>query len=225
MQYVQEWLDYANRFHGHICPYVALGVKASLLLLEEMNIKRASLQDTINENLLAVVECNNCFLDGVQIATGCTIGNNSLIYLDTGKNALTLVRRSTFVGLRLYMDSQKVKNYFPKRGIELFDKVVKQRNATSDEIQEMSQLWKQTGYKMFELDDSIFEVKPVKIKPIERAPIFDSIKCDTCGELVMSTKISKLNGKHYCATCANKEYPALIGRGIQVMSQSLFLED
>lgn len=225
MRYVQEWLDYANRFHGHVCPYVALGIKASLMLLKKMNIERASLQDTINENLLAIVECNNCFLDGVQIATGCTIGNNSLIYLDTGKNALTLVRRGTFEGFRLYMDSEKVKNYFPKRGIELFDKVVKQRNATSDEMKEMSQLWSQTGYKMFELDDSIFNVKSVKIKPIERAPVFGSIKCDVCGELVMSTKISTINGKHYCATCANKEYLSLIGRGIQLMTNSLFLED
>lgn len=225
MGYEQEWLDYAKKFHGHICPFVALGVKASLLLLKKMNIERASLQDTINESLLAIVECNNCFLDGVQIATGCTVGNNSLIYLDTGKNALTLVRRSTFDGFRLYMDSEKVKKYFPKRGTELFDKVVKHRNATSDEIKEMSVLWEQTGYKMFELDDSIFDVKPIKIKPIERAPIFDSVKCDNCEELVMSTKILNLNGKHYCATCANKEHLALIGRGIQLVSQSLFLED
>ncbi|MGC9168587.1 MAG: FmdE family protein [Desulfurella sp.] len=223
MNYKKEWLDYAKKFHGHICPYVALGVKASLLLLSKLNIKRASTEDTINENLLAIVECNNCFLDGVQIATGCTIGNNSLIYLDTGKNSLSIVRRSNFEGLRLYMDSDKVKGYFPKRGLKLFDKVVKQRNANQEEIKEMSALWEETGYKMLEIDNSIFDIKPIKIKPIERAPIFDSLKCDNCSELVMSTKIIEQNGKHYCATCANISMPALIGRGIQTI-QSLFLE-
>ncbi len=223
MQYKKEWLSYAKKFHGHICPYIALGVKASLLLLSKLNISRLSVEDTINENLLAIVECNNCFLDGVQIATGCTVGNNSLVYLDTGKNALSLVKRDSFEGLRLYMDSEKVKSYFPKKGIELFDKVVKLRNATREEIQEMSALWEQTGNKMLDIDDSIFEIKPIKIKPIERAPIFDSIKCQNCGELVMSTKIIEQDGRHFCVSCANKEFPALIGKGIQT-TQSLFLE-
>ncbi|TDA32815.1 MAG: hypothetical protein DSO02_03405 [Hadesarchaea archaeon] len=34
--------------------------------------------ETIGERLLALVECNSCFTDGVQVATGCTLGNNCL---------------------------------------------------------------------------------------------------------------------------------------------------
>jgi len=30
------------------------------------------------ENLMAVVEINTCFADGVQAVSGCTLGNNAL---------------------------------------------------------------------------------------------------------------------------------------------------
>lgn len=224
MQSVKEWIDYAKQFHGHICPYVTLGVRASIFLLNKMNMHRASPQDTINENLLAIVECNNCFLDGVQIATRCTIGNNSLIYKDIGKNALSIIRRNTFEGFRLYMDADKIKNYFPKRGLELFDKVIRQRRASEQEINELSQIWEKTGYQMFEIDENIFQIKPIKIKPIERAPIFDNIRCDKCQELVMSTKIVKVGEKYYCKQCLNQEYQALVGRGIQLIRFELLEE-
>ena len=45
------------------------------------------------EKVTCIIECNNCFSDGVQITTGCTFGNNALIYRDLGKNAFTLIRR------------------------------------------------------------------------------------------------------------------------------------
>jgi len=211
---VDNWLNYARQFHGHICPYVALGIRASIVLLDKLGIEKASPLDTINENLLAIVECNNCFFDGVQLATGCTVGNNSLIYLNVGKNALTLVRREGFEGYRLYMDADKVKKYFPKKGLELFDKVVKQRNATNEEINELKSMWEALGHKMFEINQDIFTIKKVKVQPIERAPIFDSLRCEACNELVMATNAVNIDGKNYCLSCANKSYPILVGRGI-----------
>ncbi|MEM2924481.1 MAG: FmdE family protein [Methanocellales archaeon] len=45
------------------------------------------------EEVLAIVETNNCFSDGIQFVTGCTFGNNALIYRDYGKIAMTFWRR------------------------------------------------------------------------------------------------------------------------------------
>ncbi len=38
--------------------------------------------DGIMEDLAAIVEVNACFADGVQAVSGCTLGNNALIYRD-----------------------------------------------------------------------------------------------------------------------------------------------
>ncbi|MCL4502615.1 MAG: FmdE family protein [Deltaproteobacteria bacterium] len=40
--------------------------------------------------MVAIVECNNCFTDGIQAVTGCTFGNNALIFQDLGKTAVTV---------------------------------------------------------------------------------------------------------------------------------------
>src|SRR6056297_1950781 len=73
--------------HGHYCPGVALGLQLSMSAMKEIR----EYTEGIHENLLAIVEMNNCGVDAVQYITGCTLGNNSLVYRDLGKNALTLV--------------------------------------------------------------------------------------------------------------------------------------
>jgi formylmethanofuran dehydrogenase subunit E len=76
-----------GELHGHFCPFVALGVKASVIALKRLE----TFTEGIDEEMAAIVEVNNCFVDGVQMVTGCTLGNNALIYKDFGKNAVTLV--------------------------------------------------------------------------------------------------------------------------------------
>jgi len=67
----------------------------------------------------------------VQVATGCTLGNNSLIYLDTGKNAVTIVRRGDWRGVRVYVDSEKLREkILQKEATNLFEKVVIKREGT-----------------------------------------------------------------------------------------------
>ena len=45
------------------------------------------------EELIVILDTNNCFSDGVQVVTGCTLGNNGLIYRDVGKTAVTVAKR------------------------------------------------------------------------------------------------------------------------------------
>ena len=55
------------------------------------------------EELIAIVETNNCFSDGVQVVTGCTFGNNGLIYKDLGKTAVTVAKRDG-TAIRIVLD-------------------------------------------------------------------------------------------------------------------------
>jgi len=82
-------LKKAGELHGHFCPYVALGVRAGYGALKALGIER----NLGMEEVVAIVETNNCFSDGVQMTTGCSFANNALIYYDLGKTAVTVARR------------------------------------------------------------------------------------------------------------------------------------
>lgn len=209
----------AKDFHGHICPFLALGVKISEMAMEELNVKREAI-GSITEDFLVVVECNNCLVDGIQIATGCTLGNNSLIYLDLGKNAATFVKRKDWEGIRIYVDSEKIRSkYFDERAVKLFNKVVVKREGKEEEIRELSKLWEEIGFKMLEIPKEDFKIEKVKVEPIERAPIFESLRCKKCGELAMVTRLKD----GLCLKCSGSYY-AVVGRGIVKFENSKMSE-
>jgi len=85
---LEALLRKAAEIHGHFCSYLACGVKAGYIAVKELGIESTGMEEVI-----AIVETNNCFSDGVQIITGCTFGNNGLIYKDFGKTAVTAAKR------------------------------------------------------------------------------------------------------------------------------------
>jgi len=210
----QALIERAGRFHGHICPFLVLGLRASEIAMEKLGLGKVGEAETVGEEVLAIVECNNCFADGVQVATGCTLGNNCLIYLDVGKNALTLVRRSDWKGVRVYVDAEKIsEKYFQKDASELFDKVVVRREGAPEDAEKLRKLWTEIGYVMGNISEEELKIEEVKVGEIERAPIFESIRCEKCGELTMKTRIRHVDGKPFCLSCLG-ECNAVVGRGI-----------
>ncbi len=207
-------LEYAREFHGHVCPYLALGIRASLLAMEELGVGRLDYSGSVDESILAIVESNNCFADGVQVTTGCTLGNNSLVYLDLGKTALTLVKRSRWEGVRVYADAERFEKYYPPGSRELFNKVVKKRKGTPEERAKLWELWEKAAYRILHAPKEEFKIERVKVPPVEQAPIFDSVRCSKCGELVMGTRVVYVDGKPLCLRCAGGRYLGVVGRGI-----------
>ncbi|NJE05401.1 formylmethanofuran dehydrogenase [Thermococcus sp. M36] len=211
---VEGILKYAREFHGHVCPYLALGIRASLVAMDKLGVGRLDYSGSVDESVLAIVEINSCFTDGVQVATGCTLGNNSLVYLDLGKTALTLVKRSTWEGVRVYADAERLAKYYPPGATELFNKVVRERKGTSEERARLWELWEEAAHRMLHIPTEEFKIERVKVPPIEQAPIFESVRCSECGELVMSTRAVHVDGKPFCLRCAGERYLGVIGRGI-----------
>lgn len=203
-----ELLLKAKELHGHICPNLALGVKASLIAMERLGVSRAE-DYSISEEVLAIVETNNCFSDGVQVATGCTFGNNSLIYHDIGKNAFTLVRRKDWKAVRVYVDFEKVTGkYLDRRAMELFERVVVRREEEERLMEGFRRAWEEVGWRLLEAED-VFRVYEVEPPRLGKAPIFESVRCERCGELVMGTRVKD----GLCPSCRG-EFNAVIGRGI-----------
>ena len=121
-------LRHAETIHGHRCPYLALGVKAGQYAMTYLDQENTGMEEVV-----AIVECNNCFTDGIQVVTGCTFGNNALIYKDLGKTAVTVARRQDGAAVRLVVHPdfrERMFARYPAAG-PLFEKVVVQRQGTA----------------------------------------------------------------------------------------------
>ncbi|RLC41502.1 MAG: formylmethanofuran dehydrogenase [Candidatus Coatesbacteria bacterium] len=200
-------------FHGHICPYSVYGVKAGYIAVRELGIKNVGL-----EEMIAIVETNNCFSDGIQIVTGCTFGNNGLIYRDFGKTAVTVAKRDgTAIRIALKPEfDDAVANKYPEASA-LFEKIVVRREeVTEDEQTRMMQLYTEMGFELLEVsEDEMFIIERKTINVPAYAPVFSSRICAFCNERVMATRMKERDGKPACIPCANAEYYEMNGAGIK----------
>ena len=90
-----ETLQRVVEFHGHMCPGLALGVRAAEVALSEIG------PHSQDEEVVAIVETDMCGVDAVQFLTGCTFGKGNLLHRDHGKNAYTFLRRSDGRAIRV----------------------------------------------------------------------------------------------------------------------------
>ncbi|MFO7772380.1 MAG: FmdE family protein [Dehalococcoidia bacterium] len=171
-----ELLARSAVLHGHYCPGLALGVNAASEAVRKINKRSSGMEDVI-----AVVETNNCLTDGVQFVTGCSFGNNSLVFRDLGKTALTLADRYNGKGFRFVpkLDAQEKWNEeFPEYQ-KLFEKVVKDRVSSEDDRKKFSRLGKEVSHYVVELPvEDLFRIEEVSIEIPDYAPIHESFTCD-----------------------------------------------
>ena len=73
---IEDAVQKAVEFHGHLGPFLVLGVRMGLLAKRELGSSGF-------EGMEAVAKTGNvpslsCLLDGIQISTGCTMGNGKI---------------------------------------------------------------------------------------------------------------------------------------------------
>jgi len=207
-------LRISGRLHGHYCPFSALGVKAGARAMKELGIR----QSTGMEEVVAIVETNNCFSDGVQIVTGCSFGNNALIYRDYGKTAFTLARRNG-QGVRIAVRPDRVMGERSPEANELWERVVVQRRGSEADGKRLSALWKELSFRVLTLpDEEVFDIRNVNVDMPDYARIFASVKCSVCGEDVMEPRARFKDGKAVCLPCSGQEYYQLAGDGLSIIT-------
>ncbi len=205
-----------GELHGHFCPFVALGVKASVIAIRRLR----AFTEGIDEDILAIVETNNCFADGVQMTTGCTFGNNALIFRDVGKTAMTLALRGG-KGIRVlvkpgYPEAMTADNPEAKN---LFERFIRRREkGTPEEMRRLKDVWEALSFAQLEVpDDKQFKVEEVTVALPGHAPIHPSLVCAECGEAFMETRGRMKNGDPVCLPCSGDSYFVLEGGGIRMI--------
>ena len=80
-------LKEAEGFHGHLGPFLVIGVRAGLVGLMKLGIEKGDQQMSATAMLKNSIPFS-CILDGVQISTGCTVGNKRLKLQDSSSVAI-----------------------------------------------------------------------------------------------------------------------------------------
>ncbi len=197
----------AAALHGHYCPGIAMGIMAGTKAMQMMRESGDGMED-----LIAITETNNCFSDGIQFITGCSFGNNALIFRDFGKTAFTLTKRDG-KGIRISTraDSKEYMRKAQPLFSDSFQTVVKEQNHSEEEILRFKQHGRDRAFATLKLDfDKIFKIENVEAVLPDYAPSHESIICKKCGESTMSTRI--INGM--CIPCSGEKHAELNGHGI-----------
>ena len=112
----KEILEAAVKFHGHLGPFLVLGLKAGLYANQLLG------KDYFKTNVLVETEVTppcSCFVDGVQFATGCTMGKGNIQLKKD--NSLSAIFTKGDRKLELYLKNdilRKIKEKIPKSECE-----------------------------------------------------------------------------------------------------------
>lgn len=194
----REILMDALKFHGHKCWASAAGVRAGLAALRALGVGRTGTSGELH----AVVEVGDnhgaqCFLDGVQYATGCTPGKFNLTKAGYGKLAVTLIDKKKERAVRV--------SYRPTRQKMIAESAFMRKRGMGIPPTEIPD-----GEAM-ELVDIIWDAPEEEVLTVgevfdhpwkEYGEVMGLKPCDECGELVSIAYLRVVGEHHVCIPCS-----------------------
>ena len=173
--------------HSKLCPRQVLGVRMGLYgaqLLGSPNRHRS-------KRLLVILETDGCFADGVEVATGCSIGQRTLRIEDYGKVAATFV------------------NLFTNKTIRLVPKSDIRSRALYYAWQPQNRYQAQLeGYQVMPANE-LFCMQSIRLEQSVHAILSVAgkrVSCDDCGEEIMNHRETRVGDQVYCQTCIGQGY-------------------
>lgn len=187
MNNLQQILAISSAHHTHLCPRQILGARIGLAGASALGLELPR----NDKRLLIIIETDGCFADGIEAATGCSVGHRTLRIEDYGKIAATCIDVKTEQTLRITpkLDSrQRALTYAPTESRHYF--------AQLQAYQTMP-------------DDEILNFQPVRL----RAPIQHTlsragvrINCEHCREEIINEREIISDGQSLCRACASDGY-------------------
>jgi formylmethanofuran dehydrogenase subunit E len=193
----EEMVQKTVAFHGHMCPGLAIGIRAAEVALRDIG------PHAHDEEVVAVVETDMCGVDAIQSLTGCTFGKGNLIHLDYGKNAFTFYRRSDGKGIRLITRPDAFGEPDPEW--EALRERLGDEDPTPEERERFWELHAARSQQILDIPlDELFELQEPQRDLPHPARVMDSVACEVCSEQVMETRTRRFEGKTLCIPCFNQ---------------------
>lgn len=190
MNELQKILDFSSARHTHLCPRQVLGARIGLAGAAALGLELPRK----DKRLLIIIETDGCFADGIEAATGCTVGHRTLRTEDYGKIAATFVDTKTEQALRLAPRPdvrQRAYAYTPGESRHYFAQLQGYQSMPDSELLTIQPIFLTTT------------VKEIVSRAVMR------VTCETCGEEIINEREVILDGHVFCHTCALGGYYAL----------------
>ena len=168
----QLWQKAAD-FHGHVCGGLTIGYKAALYAIELLGIEMVDGVCSKDEEIVCIAENDACGVDAIQAILGCTVGKGNLLFHMRGKQAFSFYNRRTGRSVRLVL---------------------------RDKPEGMTRAESFAYFQSLE-PNQMFDVKDATLALPEQAKIFDSYRCECCGETTGANWIRLAGGKKLCLDC------------------------
>lgn len=190
----EEMIQKTVAFHGHMCPGLAIGIRAAEVALRDIG------PHAHDEEVVAVVETDMCGVDAIQSLTGCTFGKGNLIHLDYGKNAFTFYRRSDGKGIRLATRLEAFAEPDPEW--EALRERLGDADLTPEQRKRFWELHAARSQQILDIPlDELFDLKEPEENIPSHARVMDSVTCEGCSEQVMETRTRRFEAKTLCIPC------------------------
>jgi len=193
----QELLEKGLWFHGHKCPAMPMGLRASLAAMQALDVERAGAEELVALVELDEAHCATCFADGVQVATGCTFGKGNIKKLHYGKWALTLIDKKRGKAVRVALLAEAMK---ANKRTEF---VARRKAGVPPTMIPETISQPLVDHVMNVPDGQLFQIGEVFDYQVEE-PVhtFESVVCEACGEMVVERNARVQGGRVLCIPCA-----------------------
>ena len=184
---LEALLERTAALHRHLCPRQVLGVRIGILAGEMLPLELPQ----NGKRLLAFIETDGCFADGVSVATGCSIGHRTMRVVDYGKVAATFVDSVTRRAWRIWPSLNartRAVEFVPeaanhwKAQLEAYQRIPNEELLISREV------------------TLTVDLTAILGKPGTRTT------CCLCGEEVLNQREVMKDGQPMCKSCAGERY-------------------
>jgi len=196
----KDWLEFGQKFHGHKCPAMPMGLRVGAAAMNALDVERAK-----DGQLMAFVDlgddhCATCYGDGLQVIMGTTFGKGNLKKTHKGKWAVTVVERATGRAVRVTPKAEAMLNNKKTAFFTDYRMLGKPASIVPAEI--VDPLVNNVMNAPAEMLLNISPVFEYKLEP--KKDSFDGFVCEECGEMTVM-EYGRIKGdKKVCIDCAAK---------------------
>jgi formylmethanofuran dehydrogenase subunit E len=187
MANLQAILQTSAARHKHLCPRQVLGARIGLAGAAALGLELPR----TDKRLLVILETDGCFADGVEVATGCTVGHRTLRVEDYGKTAATFIDVNTGRAVRLFPQldvRERAYAYAPDEPRHYFAQLQAYQTMPDAELLTLQTITLTTP------------IEVIVSRPGVR------VNCAQCGEEIINEREVLVEGQMLCRTCAGYGY-------------------
>lgn len=189
---MDEDFEMAARFHGHICPGLAMGYR--IARYAKLHYPRSS-----DEELVCIAENSSCSVDAVQSLLGCTAGKGNLKFVDNGKQVFTFYARGSGSAMRIYFKGDLF------TGMDALREKAASGALTNEEQLQMQNMRQSIIEAILSgRDEDLLSIREADIPEPEAAKIYPSLRCQNCDERFMEILGRTAKGMVLCKDCFEK---------------------